>query len=166
MESEICVLKFVSLYRVENKSLIGFKSRTVLVYKPGVLVTVSLTSLTPLPTSKKTNYHFQKHLFLNKSEKMSNWSNFPFSRFLEAINSECLIHIHFKPLYSQQDVLCVCWKTEINDANQSSCNVCVSVWCATTESLANEGGLYPCSDSYLGSAGRHGKVAYRITKIS
>lgn len=93
MESEICVLKFVSLCRVENKSLIGLKSRTVLVYKPGVLVTVSLTSLTPLPTSKKTNYHFQKHVFLNKSEKMSNWCNFPFSRFLEVLQNMNVIYI-------------------------------------------------------------------------
>lgn len=93
MESEICMLKFVSLCRAENKSLIGFKSRTVLVYKPGVLVTVSLTSLTPLPTSKKTNYHFQKHVFLNKSEKMSNWSNFPFSRFLEVLQNMNVIYI-------------------------------------------------------------------------
>lgn len=38
-----------------------FSSKTVLVYKPGVLVIVSLTSLIPLPTSKKTNYHFYEH---------------------------------------------------------------------------------------------------------
>lgn len=36
-------------------------AKTVLVYKPGVLVIVSLTSLTPLPTSKKTSYHFYEH---------------------------------------------------------------------------------------------------------
>lgn len=37
---------------------------TGLGYKPGVLVTVSLTSPTPLPTSKKTDCHFQKTFIL------------------------------------------------------------------------------------------------------
>lgn len=71
IDSEISILKIVSLCRTENKS-VWLKARTLLVYEPGVLVTVSLTSLTPLPTSKKTNYHFQKHLFFGiRLKKMS-----------------------------------------------------------------------------------------------
>lgn len=60
------ILNIGSCFIIHSKlgceSIYLFISKTLLVYKPGVLVIVSLTSLTPLPTSKKTNYHFHEHI--------------------------------------------------------------------------------------------------------
>lgn len=55
-------LLFITILGVNQINL--FRSKALLVYKPGVLVIVSLTSLTPLPTSKKTNYHFHEHIYV------------------------------------------------------------------------------------------------------
>ena len=62
---------FIIHSNLECELIYLFRSKTLLVYKPGVLVIVSLTSLTPLPTSKKTNYHFHEHIcyFFNRMLK-------------------------------------------------------------------------------------------------
>lgn len=163
-ESGICTSNLFR-WRAERRTnhCIGFESITVLVYKPGVLVTVSLTSLTPLPTSKKTNYQLQNHLFLSKFEKMSDWSSFPFSRFPECAKYEYLGHVHLHPWIHGGTALVSVGKLSLMERIGVTC---VSLGCATTESLANEGGFCPLLDSRLGGAAPKWQALCKTTKVS
>lgn len=101
-----------------------FSSKTVLVYKPGVLVIVSLTSLTPLPTSKKTNYHFYEHteLCIECWYIILDWGNCVFSN-TPTIYSRSKIYITYPSSYNSTHSSERGEKNEMEISRESICIV-------------------------------------------